>query len=384
MKTKMLERDALQGSAMLTALVIMGILGLVTTSMLYMAMQQPYSVRKSRDHMRAQALAEAGANAAYVMLCTNFSLKDTPAAFPLTNYRDGSYDVSVASMSVTSAVISCVGKYKTAIATVAMDVINGATNLPSSQPAPVGAYSNLITSGGAISWSGAVTIQGGGRVHANQSASYSGNVTLAGDATSSQQITASGNVKFNNTSTPNYSLSGNVTISGTKRTGAVPVVAIPQLDLVPYYNAALANGQVYSGGVSINHDTAPAGGIMWVNGDISISGNCTLTGCFIATGSISMSGNGSQVQVGNYPAFVSQNSSISISGGKSLHGLLYAKVGSISYSGGGNLNGSIICGGSLSMSGNVGIFTYSNPTPVPPGGSGGSLQNNVSISAWRQ
>ncbi len=383
MKTTLSAATARRGSAMFTTLIIMGVLGLVTSSMVYMAVQQPFNVRRTRDQLRAQAIAEAGANIAYVMLSTNFGLKDTPAAFPLTSYRNGTYDVTVSSMSSTSAVISSTGQYNLAAATVAMDVINYTTNLPSSQPPPSGAYSNLITTGGSISWSGTVDINGGGKIHANQSISLSGNVEVDANVHSSQQITLSGSVDINgNTCAPSYSISGSSAVNGTRTTGAVPNETIPTINLTPYLNWAQSHGEYYSSSVSLNHDYAPNGGIMYVNGSISISGNCTLTGCFIATGSISISGSGQQVQVGYYPAFISQNSSISISGSKTLQGLLYTRVGSISYSGGGVLNGAIIAGGALSMSGNVGVFQYNNPTPVPPG-SGSSL-SSVGISGWRQ
>jgi hypothetical protein len=368
---------------MFTTMIIMGVLGLVTAGMCYMAVQQPFNVRRTRDQVRAQAIAEAGANIAYAMLSTNFNLKDNAAAFPLTSYRGGTYDVAVTSMSATSAVITSSGRCNLATAVVGLDVINYVTNLPTGQPPPIGAYSNLVTSGGAISWGGTVSINGGGHVQANQSISMSGNVTLACNASSCQSMSLSGSVLINgNTRAPSYSISGSSSITGTRTTGSVSPVTIPTIDLTPYLNWANSHGEYYSGNVTINSDRAPNGGVMYVNGNISVSGNCTLTGCFIATGSISISGSGNQVQVNNYPAFISQNSSISISGSKSLQGLIYTPVGSVSYSGGGGLQGAIIAGGGVSMSGNVGIFQFTNPTPVPPGS--GATAGTVGISGWRQ
>ena len=121
-------------------------------------------------------------------------------------------------------------------------------------------------------------------------------------------------------------------------------------------------------------------------GDLSFSGNGVINGCIIATGSITMSGNVTQNQVGNYPGLASQNGSITLSGNYTHHGLLYTKAGDVTISGNVNLYGSIISAGLYTVSGNFGAFSYQNATPVPPGGggSGGSVQTGATISGWRQ
>ena len=148
MKTTHARCSTTRGSALFSVLIIMGVLSVVTTSMVYMSLQQPFNVRHTRDQIRAQVIAEAGANIAYAMLSTNFSLKDTAGAFPSTAYRGGTYDVTITSFSPTSAVISSLGIINSVNATVALDIMCTVSNLPSGQPAPTGAYACAVMSGG--------------------------------------------------------------------------------------------------------------------------------------------------------------------------------------------------------------------------------------------
>lgn len=389
MKTMYARCYATRGSALFTVLIIMGVLAFVTTSMVYMALQQPFNVRRTRDQVRAQAIAEAGANIAYAMLSTNFSLKDNAGAFPLTNYRGGTYDVTVTSISPTSAVISSLGVMNSVQATVALDIMCTVSNLPSGQPAPTGAYACAVMSGGTMSWSGNTTLDmGGGKVHSNTGLQVSGNAGIKGNVSTVGKMTMSGNTTIQgNSAAASYSLSGNYSITGTKTTGTVAPIPIPNIDLTPYYNTAVANGQVYSSSQNFsgNYSFTPPGGILWVNGDLSFSGNGVVNGCIIATGNITVSGNVTQNQVANYPAIASQNGSITLSGNFTQNGLLYTKTGDVTISGNVNLTGSIISAGLFTLSGNFTAFAYQNATPVPPGGgSGGSQQTGATISGWRQ
>ncbi|TAN38162.1 MAG: hypothetical protein EPN23_03085 [Verrucomicrobia bacterium] len=389
MKIRPPKKSTPQGSALLTVLVIMGILtiaiGGAGYGFLYVAQQQPNMVRKTSNLMHARTIAEAGANIAYAMLSTNFALKDTPSAFPATSYRGGVYDVSISSISTTSAILTSVGMYNASTSTVAMDVQNFTTNAPGNLPAATGAYANGVLSGGAMAWSGnSVVDVGSGTVQSNTKLTISGNGGINGNAASSGQIKLTGNATIQGNSTaPSYSLSGNAAIAGTKTTASVAPVTVPSIDLTPYYNAALANGQVYntSQSYSGNYTLNPVGGILWVNGNLSFGGNGTINGCIIATGDITMSGNVTQSKYGNYPGLASQNGSITLSGNVSNHGLLYAKTGNVMVSGNVDFTGSMIAAGTYTVSGNFSAFVYENSTPVAPGG---AVVNNVGISGWRQ
>jgi hypothetical protein len=341
MKTKLGKITAQRGSAMFTAMIIMGVLGLVTASMVYMATQQPFIVKKTREQLRAQAIAEAGANVAYAMLSTNFNLKDNPAAFPLINYRGGAYDVTVTSMSSTSAVISSTGFFNLAVSTVAMDVRNTVTNMPSGPTPPAsGAFSYGIACGSSL----------------NTGTSNAG--TIEGDV-----IATSITDKKDK-------------ITGTETIGTITVNDL--FSLTPYYNAAVANGTMFYGDCSFR-DYAPPGGIAWVQGNVTLKG--TITGCIIATGNITANGGFTQIKVYNYPALVSQNGNIS-GNNSTAHGLIYAKSGTVDLGGNFTVTGSVICPQAIDGLSGGSSVVYENSTPVPPGG--GGTVSSVGISGWRQ
>jgi len=322
MKNRWNNDRARAGSALFTVLIIMGVLGMATASMLYMSMQQPFSVKRTRDQLRAQATAEAGANISYAMLSTNFSLKDNPAAFPETTYRGAKFDVTITTINPTAVVLTSVGIYNSATSTVAMDVLNIATNPPvGSQPASVGLYTYAIASGTAID----------------------GGNSNAGDG-------INGDVKA-----PTITDRKNK-ITGTKTIGAVDVSNL--INLTPYLNAAIANGTMFSSSQRFRDYVAPGNGIVWVQGDISLKGS--VTGCFIATGDISANGGFTLTKVGNYPALMRQNGNISMNN-NSLEGLIYAQQGSVYLGGNASIVGTIIAAGTVSFSGCAQVFAKKMP-----------------------
>lgn len=333
--------SARRGSAFIVVMFVIGILAIATAGMLTIASNQPFAVRRDADHLRAQAIAEAGANIAFVSVCANYGMVSNAAAFPLTSYRGGSYDPTITPATPTSAVISCVGIYHSATSTVALDIKNMLVVAPSNnQPAASGVYLYAVAVGSTLDTgnSNAGTIQG------------------------SVEATA-------------------VTDKKNKITGSkvIATVSVNNLfDLTPYLNAAIANGTYYSSSQAF-HTYSPPGGIVYVNGDLSLKGTCV--GCFIATGNITANGGFAQTQVNNYPALVSQNGNISANN-SSAQGLVYAKSGSIDLGGNFTIYGSAICSQPItSFSGGSSIY-YQNSTPVAPGNS--APVSVVGISAWRK
>jgi len=100
------------GSALLTVMVVMGVVGFAMLPMVWLALQQPQSVRVSCNRMRAKAIAEAGISLAFQKLSTNFDLRNDPSAFPSATYAGGSYTTTVTSLTSTTATIACVGVYQ--------------------------------------------------------------------------------------------------------------------------------------------------------------------------------------------------------------------------------------------------------------------------------
>jgi len=390
------NREQKRGAALLTLMIIMLLVVGTVAYMVKDAKQQAFAVTRVRDYLKAQAYAEGGANQAYSLLKTNFALRLDPSRFPPTDYGDGTYDVTITSVGTNKAVISCVGQRGRSTVTVMCDIQNfaagsGGSGSTSGVPPAVGAYTYAIVSGGKMGWSGSGTINvGTSKLHGNGQFKMTGSKQVTGNISSSVKIWLTGSTKISgNAAAPVITASGSA-ITGSKTVGAVPQVTIPDIDLTPYYNAALANGQVYNGNQHFtgSTDLAPNGGIMWVNGNFKWSGSGKMIGSFIATGDFDYSGSGDQVKVGNYPAFVSRDGDVDISGSGKSHGLIYAKTGGFDKSGSGDHTGTIIVNGDFDASGSWSALIYENSTPVAPvtggGGSSGTVGDRVGVIAWQK
>jgi hypothetical protein len=236
------------------------------------------------------------------------------------------------------------------------------------------AYNYGLVAGGTISWSGSGSCNtGSARLHCNNSFTMSGSSNfICSILSSSVRISMSGSGNINGSVwTPLISKSGSGAITGSTTLGAVPNVAIPVIDLTPYYNYALKNGQVFSGKtITGSTNVTVPGGVMWVNGTFNYSGSGNVSGSIIATGNVSISGSGSFTASSTYPAIVSRDGSITMSGSGRVTGLVYSRIGDITKSGSGDVVGSIICGGNMSKSGSWSTLTYVKSVPVPPECSG--------------
>jgi len=164
---------------------------------------------------------------------------------------------------------------------------------------------------------------------------------------------------------------------------------MPPLDLTPYYNAALASGQVKSSSYSMSGsaNVVIPGGIMYVIGDFSYSGSGDIVGSIIATGKISISGSCDLTATNGYPLLVSKESNIDISGSGDYTGLIMAQTGNFSKSGSGFVKGSIVVNGTFDASGSWGALIYQDVTPTVPGGGGGgggtnSPTDKIGVDAW--
>ena len=389
----MFRRGDNRGSALLVLMIIILLVAAGGASLVNFAKQQAYSAARIRDYIKAQAYAEAGANEAYSIIKTNWAARSDPSKFPSRTFADGSYDATVVAVSSNYAAVTCVGTRAGQTATVKLDIYNANPSTPPTTnggpPAAVGAYTYAIMSCGKMNWSGSGQIDvGTGKVHGNGLYKMTGSKQVKGNISSSTRIWLTGSTKITgDAAAPVLTYSGGA-ISGTKTVGPVAAVSLPPIDLTPYYNHALANGQVYNGNQHFtgSSDLTPVGGIMWVNGNFKWSGSGRLVGCFIATGSIDISGSGDQIKVGNYPALVSRDADIDISGSGKFHGLMYAKT-TFYKSGSGDVIGSIMSGGDFDSSGSWSAMAYENSTPVPPGGGGsgtpGSAGDQIGVSAWQ-
>jgi cytoskeletal protein CcmA (bactofilin family) len=112
----------------------------------------------------------------------------------------------------------------------------------------------------------------------------------------------------------------------------------------------------------------PDGGVLWVYGDVHISGG-TFNGMIIATGNVHISGGTINAPEDGF-AIASESGNIRIQTSGTISGLIYAKNGDYTQTANGRVEGQIIINGEISKGGNSDIVVYKKYMPVNPNGSG--------------
>ena len=415
---KTMKTGNCRGSALVTVLIVLttvtAYLGIVVSS----SLQRAYSATKLADRVRAQLVAEAGVTKAYSILVTNWSARIGDESFPEIEYAGGKFDCTVIpNETLNMAKIACIGTYGKDQITVIMDVKNNGSPTAgtdgSLSAVTNAAYGYGILAGCDIEFNGGSGFNlGNGKVHANgvflkggngdltageltfrESTILNGTWNIIANVRCDKNITTKGSGDFyGNVECDVLKLGAQSVVNGNKVLGnsVVDNVTIPLIDLTPYYNIALANGQVYgSSQVLVGNITVePEGGVMWVNGRLDVRSTGTMKGCFIATESIDISGSIDFAAKNGYPLLVSRDGDIDISGGGTYVGLIYAKNGNFEKNGDGDVNGSVICGGSFLAGGNWAVLNYTNVAPpIDPNaiaGVSGSCRDVIGVSAWQR
>jgi hypothetical protein len=373
------------GTALCTVLLLIMTMSAAVAVMCSISTHRSWKATRLAYRARALALAEAGVHQAYSVLVTNFNASTNAEVFPETTYNGGTYDVEVTRVDDDTAVLHSEATYRGVSRDVMLDIRRdnggGGTNSTPGHPA----YGYSIIADGTITWTGCGQFLGQGIAHANDQFTQSGCGELNADCYSCVKIRLNGNSGFIDGDCYAPVINGKTSkIRGTMYKQPVAVVPIPDIDLTPYYNHALDNGEVYVGTKMITSDYAPDGGVMWVEGNLKISSHADVEGCFIATGYVKISSSGQHTGVADYPAFVSRDSYIKITSQFDAQGLFYTKVGNIEFAGGGSIAGSIVSGGNFKKSGNSTVFDYQDSTPVPPGAGGTPGDEVVCVTAWQK
>lgn len=382
MKTRK-THERKSGTAMFTVLLLVVLVSGLLAVSLSMGVQKSLVARKLGDQTRAMAIAEAGASEAYALLADDISRLQDPSAFPRKNYAGGAYDASVALVGGTGPllIVVCTGVYADAEEYVVLDLHYE----PAGSIAAKAAYECTILANGDITWTGEGQFQNGGKIHTNDEFTQSGSGEL------DCEVHANTDVQLNGQAGGIYAdvyapVVGGKTnkITGDIYVGPVDVIDLPDINLSPYIQHAIQNGQVYSNGLHIaTGDFDPPGGIVYVTGgDLKISTAGNISGCFICDGDIKLTGQVTHTQVENYPAFVTWNGDLEIAGGGTYEGLMYAVHGDTKITGACNLTGSLMCGGDIDKSGGAAFFSYASSIPEPPDGS--DKDQVLALSAWQK
>lgn len=373
-------KNGKQGFVLVVVMVMTTVVALAAASVMAFADYQLGSFKRARESNAAMTIAEAGANQAYALVKANFANKDNSSLFPETAYDSGSFDVTVTSVGANTAQIKSVGISGSSTQTVIVDVKD--FGAPTAGTDPTGPWAHTIFVNGYARLNGSGNCYGS--VYCNQDVRANGSFSW-GTVANPVDVYCAVEFRANGSS----SLAGMVYAPSVSAPGgvprtiqAVPTLAMPTLDLTPYYNLALANGQVYAGGTVSGAIGAIPGGVRWYNGAATFNGGVNYSGCIIATGNINFKGGCTQTKVGDLPAVVSRDGSVTLSGSRTMQGLIYS-YGDLTCNGSGQENGTIIVGGNMTLNGSYGLFTYDYSFPSLPGSSG-TTNSDVGVTAWQK
>ncbi len=382
-----------EGSALMIVLLVVIISTVLLSAFFSSSMGRSFMARKLSDRVRAIAIAEAGVNEAYSILATNFNARENDDAFPATAYGDGMYDVTVIPVSNNVAVISSAGTCGSVTEIAILDIKNYGNVGSSRYSWDFEAFDYAMVAGGTFDFRGCGDVSsatGGvaqGLIHANGDMSIKGDAAANIGISSSTEISIGNNITIDGDVTApelDYKAS-KVTITGTPSEEAVPLVVIPDIDLTPFYNWAAANGEVHNGFSFSGTSYTPNGGILWVNGDVTISSHAVINGSIIATGDINISGAVDVHAPNNGFAIASRDGSIKNTSSGEITGLIYAKVGDYDHTANGKVVGQVIVGGDIKKSGNSDVWLFSKTDLTDPGSTGDDVEENaIGASAWQR
>lgn len=368
-KSRILTNES--GFIFLTAVVSLFIMVLSGAMVYELTTQNVFTANYLQKTTQARYLAEAGLAQAFSVLKANWSSWNSGSNFPATTLGEGTFDASVSKIGTRYLVTST-------------GTVRGVTRQATAEVVPPPTTKSAFDY--AISAGGSATIDSG---TSSSPATVTGDIYAGGSfaldgASNGPKLTITGVAQAVG------SISTNATVDiqgGPPEPNYTDTVIFPTPDLSYYYNIAYANrtsGVTYyntsqnfsSGALAAN----PPGGVIYVNGSVTISGTQLTNACLVVTGSISIAKQGStypRVTINgysNYPAIICPGSfsfSSTGNGGAYLttRGLVYVG-GSFSYSSGNHdtlsMTGPLTVRGSISLSPtaqNTSIVTWTAVNP---------------------
>jgi len=321
-----------KGNLLLTFIMLVALSVIIFSFLSFIGTRLKDSIVKIAETSAFYA-AEAGLNKAIWYLATPVAQGGRGFSWRTTNYyeafgRGGYYFTIISAGSPMEVLITSTGEVAGILRTVSENVNMG--GLP-----PAFNYS-VFSNNTATIW---------GNSHITGSIFVNGNTLL------SQASSVTGGYVYHPFGT---SISG----TGTYTNGGepVPLPSFPVID-TSYYDAAIDSaGSVPSGDIIYKNATINLNGsTVYVNGDVTISGNTTINGpgSIVATGKISISGN----TYGSSSVKYISSGLINVTGNVYTSNSIYYSSSSISASGNTRVNiGGFLSKGGVSLGGNVNVF----------------------------
>lgn len=345
-----------RGAAIVVVLLISGLLTLLAASMSWLVSQDAHMATMLRRRTQAHALAEAGVSHALAVLAQDFDQRTNPAAFPETALGPGVYHAKVDAVGGDRVLIRSTGVVEAVTQIVEVDVAGPSRWLPD---LVIFANSYFRPRGNGQIF---------GNTHSNAYSDMSGNIWIGGNATASESM----------------SVKGATVVEGTAL-GNQPTIPYPILDFDLYSQMASNGGTVYNGNTTFRNQTLqPGNGVVWVNGNVTLTAHNHLHGCLIATGNIMQSGHLTQYPVatddGELPALMSRDGSIVLAGQTNVDGLIYTLQGDIDLRGGSStgIDGKLYAGSAVIGRGNWGVCRDRPIAPV------GLTRGCMRVLGWKR
>lgn len=371
MKTK--PRSRKRGYALVTVMGIMIVMGATFTLLLKSSEQSVYMGNIIEDRTRASAYAEAGIEFAYAVLRDDFTKRTNITNFLYesksvllsgtavkTTYGEGSYTLTLTTLNngqyvIVNSVGTC-GNSSDEVEVVCED----------SNYQEANGFDYLIFGGG-----GNMTHRiGGGTLVDGDGNTES--IHFNGDLNNSGNSDTEANVSLTGTASDPDSITGSLQENQSS-------IATPKLE--ERYNSFAWYQQnadeTYDGDYTLKNnktDSIDGGdGILFVNGDVTISG--TFKGTIIATGSLSVKG--SLIAGDTGIAFATQNGDIQFNTKSDCSGLFYSETGDFQQTAQGVIEGQIVVGGHFKSTGGSDIT-------LPSGEESIEVVPNPVIAAWQK
>lgn len=357
-----------KGVAFLTTVILLGIIVIATAALSFMLLNDVFTLKRLKASTQAYCLAEAGIEEAIERLWTNnFDMSSFPI---MRNLGAGSITVTLNTSKWSAGNILLINSTATVGNISRIIKTSVKANIP-----PSFNYAVLSNGKTLVSQKSTVNCNDAVGIHSNSPATGGFFTTSAVDVVGLFfPCWVYGNASA--VGVARERLQGTITGSDLDNQ---PAVSLPSFDanfFSYYWNLANESGDVYtpaSGTQSFTINLAPAKGVIYVNGNVSLEGNITINGCIIATGDIWVNfitrGTVIQNQVGNLPALMSRGGGIWIWDPTTLNGLVYATGGITIFSLFGQI-GDIYINGTIMSKGNVTLMDMTELNYVkqnPPG-----------------
>lgn len=181
--------------------------------------------------------------------------------------------------------------------------------------------------------------------------SIKGNSQIKGDVYSNEEAAISGNSKIegNISAVESIEVKGNAQVLGEIRENQLPM-PLPQIDFAYYEYLAKNQGTFIQGEAHFNEKNLPPG-LIFVDGEVEISGNFSAEATIFATSEIEVSGRVDLSSALDSLVLVTKDE-IELSGTGVIKGVIYSQASEIKISGSKSYFGAIFAGQELEISGN--------------------------------